>query len=426
METIEYIRINIALEMTCFVLTAALLLSMLLSKQSKTRQARLLLCMLAVQCAVLASDAVAWLFAGRARPAVVISNFVLYVFANMQALFSTLYVYTYVSNRYPDASKKLVHGMIVIACIAIGLSIATQFTGWLYSFDENNLFVYGSWNGVYQFYAIAVHLANIAFLLWYRKHLDGRDMRVLLLFLLLPIIGMIMEALLVYFMVVYILESVALVVLYVSLQVQQEIEAAEKEASLKASVMLSQIQPHFIYNTLGAIDRLCYESPDDAHNAIITFSKYLRSNMDSLTQKELIPFAKELEHTMQYLRLEQYRFEERVQLEMDIKTEHFSLPVLTLQPIVENAVRYGITKQASGGTLRIATEETDACYRITVADDGVGFDPDVLPQDGRSHMGIVNVRSRLAAMCGGRLLIHSTPGEGTTAIIEIPRAEGKR
>ncbi len=201
----------------------------------------------------------------------------------------------------------------------------------------------------------------------------------------------------------------------------QTVEQQKNELSdARISIMLGQIQPHFLYNSLSAISRLCTGNPD-AKKALITFSEYLRGNMDSLAQKDLILFEKELEHTQQYLELEGLRFEERLQVVYDIPMKDFMLPTLTLQPIVENAVRYGVLKKHSGGIVTIRTEETEKNILITVIDDGVGFDPNAPMSCDRSHTGISNVRERLAAMCGGTLTITSVPGEGTTALIVIPR-----
>ena len=115
------------------------------------------------------------------------------------------------------------------------------------------------------------------------------------------------------------------------------------------------------------------------------------------------------------------RFEERLNIVYDINTVDFSLPTLTLQPIVENAVRYGVTKKEEGGTVIISTTENDREYIITVSDDGVGFDVNVVKDDGRTHIGIQNVRDRLKRMCNGTLEIESQFNIGTVATITIPK-----
>ena len=103
---------------------------------------------------------------------------------------------------------------------------------------------------------------------------------------------------------------------------------------------------------------------------------------------------------------------------------HFRLPPLTLQPLVENAVRHGVTKKKGGGTVTISTRETASTYLVTVHDTGNGFDPEHYTDDGKVHIGIRNVRERLERMVGGTLTIESTPETGTTATILIPKKEG--
>jgi len=190
----------------------------------------------------------------------------------------------------------------------------------------------------------------------------------------------------------------------------------------KISTMLSQIQPHFMYNTLAVIKHLCETDPQTAKETIIEFSNYLRGNIDSLSQVELIPFDKELTHTETYLKIEKKRFDDMLNINYDIKVRDFYLPALTLQPIVENAVRYGVTKKDDGGTVNISTEETDYNFLITITDDGVGFDmQNQYTQNDRRHIGIENVRNRIFSMCGGTINIQSKPGEGTIAVISIPK-----
>jgi sensor histidine kinase YesM len=204
-----------------------------------------------------------------------------------------------------------------------------------------------------------------------------------------------------------------------------EKRAMEHElAQSKISTMISQIQPHFMYNTLAVIKHLCDTDPQTAKETIIEFSNYLRGNLDSLSQIELIPFDKELAHTETYLKIEKKRFDDMLNINYDIKVRDFCLPALTLQPIVENAVRYGVTKKEDGGTVTISTEETDNAFIIAVTDDGVGFDTqNQQTQNGRRHIGIENVRNRIFSMCGGTIDIQSKPGEGTKAVISIPKRE---
>lgn len=193
-------------------------------------------------------------------------------------------------------------------------------------------------------------------------------------------------------------------------------------AEQRIQIMMTQIKPHFLYNSLGAIEALCDSDPKAAKEATVKFSRYLRGNMDSISTEGLIDFEKELEHTKLYLELEQLRFEDALEVRYDISCTDFKTPVLTLEPLVENAVRHGVRKNEDGvGFVAVSTREYADRYEITVTDNGPGFDVDAVPDDGESHIGIENVRNRLKAVCGGELRISSVPGQGTTATIIIPK-----
>ena len=186
--------------------------------------------------------------------------------------------------------------------------------------------------------------------------------------------------------------------------------------------MLSQIKPHFLHNALTLIIDLCDTAPQKAKAATVEFSRYLRGNMESIDRTGPISFEKELEHTKLYLNIEQMRFAGDLQVRYDIACTGFSLPALTVEPLAENAVRHGVREKPDGrGTVVIATRETPDGYEITVTDDGPGFDPDRLPEDGQMHVGIANVRERLRQIVDGSLEYRSAPGEGTAAIIRIPK-----
>ncbi|MEG0898076.1 MAG: histidine kinase, partial [Ruthenibacterium sp.] len=202
----------------------------------------------------------------------------------------------------------------------------------------------------------------------------------------------------------------------------------EKEQQLlqnRISILLSQIQPHFLYNTLTVICGLCDENPKEAKKVTAEFADYLRHNLDTLNQRAPVPFEDELQHTRVYLGIEQKRFEEKLRILYDIETTDFRIPALTMQPLVENAIKHGVLKRKNGGTITIATRKHSSCYEIIITDDGVGFDPSVPPAGPDTHIGIQNVRDRLYSMCGGTLAIESEIGKGTAATIKIPKGDTK-
>lgn len=200
-------------------------------------------------------------------------------------------------------------------------------------------------------------------------------------------------------------------------------ERAEKEAyEAKVAVMTSQIQPHFMYNALTSIAMMCQINPETAQEATITFAEYLRGNMDSLKQTGPVSFEVELEHLKKYLYIEKLRFGKKLNVEYDIQATDFRIPMLSVQPLVENAVKHGVGMKKQGGTVTISTRETETVYQVIISDDGVGFDPEAPREDdGRTHIGMENVRNRLKDMCGGTVDIESTVGAGTTATITLPK-----
>lgn len=207
-------------------------------------------------------------------------------------------------------------------------------------------------------------------------------------------------------------------------QYQEKLRYRQMEKELyeaRVSVMVSQIQPHFLYNSLTSIAMMCTKNPQKAKEATINFADYLRGNMNSLKETRPVPFTSELEHLKKYLMLEQLRFGDMLKIDYHIETVDFRLPLLTVQPLVENAVKHGVGMKENGGTVTISTLQQEDCFKIIISDNGVGFDTDKTKSDGAKHVGIQNVRQRLKDMCGGRIEINSEPGKGTTAVIIIPK-----
>ena len=209
------------------------------------------------------------------------------------------------------------------------------------------------------------------------------------------------------------------------LELQRSRLEAEKnlvEAELKESrisIMLSQIQPHFIYNTLGTIERMCLKDPQKAFDLVRNFSLYLRGNFSELDSVTPIRFADEIKHVEYYVNIEKVRFPD-MSIEYDVEATEFVLPALSVQPLVENAIKHGLMRIETGGTVKIHSYETPTHFCVEVTDDGVGFDTDA-PIDEKKHVGLRNIRGRLSAMVDGELILESKPGVGTKAIIMIPK-----
>ena len=206
---------------------------------------------------------------------------------------------------------------------------------------------------------------------------------------------------------------------------QTLIRANRQEMELERSrtaVMRSQIQPHFLFNSLTAIAMLCEKDPVLAKKTAITFADYYRGNLRAIDRTEPIPFQQELEHLNMYLFIQKQRFGDDLNVVFDIETTDFLIPALSIQPLVENAVKHGIGGREDGGTVTITVRELSDSFKIIISDDGVGFDPHSIDNRERQHIGLENVKNRLLLMCDATLSINSVLGKGTAITISLPKA----
>ena len=159
-----------------------------------------------------------------------------------------------------------------------------------------------------------------------------------------------------------------------------------------------------------------------ASEGISEFSQYLRHNIDSLSATGPVPFEEELEHVKHYVSLQQLRFGDALDVRYDLGCTDFKLPTLTLQPLVENAIRYGVRKSETGeGTVLVRTAEFADRYEVDIIDNGPGIVPDTLPDDCLSPAKLNNVRERLQRECEGQLNVVSAPGKGTRVTMILPK-----
>ena len=219
--------------------------------------------------------------------------------------------------------------------------------------------------------------------------------------------------------------SVSCVFYYIWLHLQFVREHEEDmKAQQRIQIMMSQIQPHFLYNTLSTIQVLCHTNPEKAADITEDFGAYLRENLSSMSEPGLIPFWKELKHTKTYVEIEKTRFD-NITVTYDIQDRDFSLPPLTLQPLVENAIRHGV-RIRDKGIIEVTARKIEGFHEILIRDNGKGFDVQTLEDVDESHIGIRNVRDRVERLCGGTVTIDSRINEGTLVIIRLPVMENKK
>lgn len=199
----------------------------------------------------------------------------------------------------------------------------------------------------------------------------------------------------------------------VSRYLAQEEEAARQQARLAVLKM----RPHFIHNTLTSIYYLCATDPKAAQQTILDFSRYLQNNFNAIVEEDSVPFTEELEHTRAYLAVEEACHRDQLLVEFDTPVTLFRIPPLTLQPIVENAVKHGLDPDFAPLRVTVSTRATETGVEVSVADNGCGY---TMPRDGKTGFALDNIRERLKAQCDGTLEIESRNGDGTLVTISIP------
>ncbi len=295
--------------------------------------------------------------------------------------------------------------VMVVLCVLTGLSIAVEafhhLTGAI-SVSPDYVVVGAPWPG---FYLVMIFVLPTVFLIALfrrRKKLSRMQRFIFTISFLTPAYT----------------HSVLVALLLLSDLVRRYQEQKEEAERQRTRVAVLQMRPHFIHNTLVSVYYLCARDPQKAQEVIKDFSRYLQSNFDAIVEEGTIPFEKELEHTSAYLAVEQARFEGQLFVTFDTACTDFFLPPLTLQPIVENAVKHGLDPNLEPLHIFISTERMEDCVQITVEDNGPGYDP---PADSDPRATLENIRERLRSMCGGTLEIARHDAGGTRVKIFVPQ-----
>ena len=213
-----------------------------------------------------------------------------------------------------------------------------------------------------------------------------------------------------------------LLIVFFGYQMNVENELLRKQAELsenKMVVLMDQIHPHFIYNSLQQIALLCDDEPEKVKPAIYSFSGYLRKNLESLTNTGMIPFMQEMEHVDMFISLAQILPSRHFRVEKNLEVTDFRIPALTVQPLIENAIKYGLSMSTEGEKILIETKEEKGYYVIRVVDDGHGASTELPEQKKKKSVGTENVKTRLKVLCNGTLSVNKLE-VGTEAVIKIP------
>lgn len=338
-----------------------------------------------------------------------------------------LYVDTMISRK---SQKKPMIRIVpfVIVAIMIVLWITSLQHGLIFRITEDGTMIHGRFFWITELVGCGIAVFDLARVLVNQLlgKLDTPTAKGIYIFIMLPLAALLVMELIGSPAILLAAITISYLTMYISIHVRREQAMLEREADnekMQTELIMSQIQPHFIYNSLTTIKYLCNSNPHLADEAITKFTKYLRRNLDTVSNYELVRFKDELEHTKTYLWLEQLRFGKNLNVVYSIDNEQFMIPPLSVQPIVENAVKHGVTKKIGGGTVTIAVRETEHSYRIVISDDGVGFNQKKMIETKRAHVGIEDVRKRIAQINGSTLKVNSEEGVGTSVVYEIIKDE---
>ena len=300
------------------------------------------------------------------------------------------------------------------------LHLVGQYTDTFYYIAPDHLYVRGKLFPLLIAPLAAIMLFTIGALIKKRKKLTKR-IYVALLVYLLPTAALILlymfasvDIMISFWMV---LSAQTMFGLILADSMEKHMRHQREIARQRADIMVLQMRPHFIYNTMMTIYYLCKQDADKAQQVTLDFTEYLRKNFTAIASESTVPFAEELKHTQAYLAVEQAQHENNLLVQFDTPHTRFRVPPLTLQPLVENAVKHGMDPDGDPLHIFVKTRLTNSHSVIIVENDGPDFNP---INDNEPHIALNNIRQCLQMMCGGELNIAPRDGSGTVVTVTIP------
>lgn len=412
---------NIALDLFGIVILTIIFSSCLGEKIKNETRSPVFLVLISLVIGALIVDAAAHSCSG--LPQYNILHLILTSFANLVSKIITVLFMYYLLKNCLGEGRFLIPTVVIFsflaACTMASYILNIKY-GFIFTINSKGYYSAGDFSLMANIFTLSAAVFIVIRTLLARS-ISLKKRFFLLTYPIFPLTGLIVDYIYVGWSSVYLGMTVSVVLMYTNIYLLKREVIAEQ----KTALMVSQINPHFMYNTLTTVAFLCDEDPERAKALTIEFSSFLRQNLNVMSDNKPIPFEQELRHVGCYLKIEKARFNERVKVVYNIQTKDFMLPALTVQPLVENAIKHGITKKREGGTVKITTYKTEKDYVIEIKDDGVGFNTEALPDNGRKHIGLENVESRLKQMCGGTLTVKSLEGVGTRVVVSIPQKRAK-
>ncbi|MBR4394613.1 MAG: histidine kinase [Oscillospiraceae bacterium] len=337
-------------------------------------------------------------------------------------VFCCSYIITYLQDVHQTVSWHVFYAAISVSCISILMWIGTAVHPYIYDFAlKKYVSIKMFWLGSIP--ALIVELMVFWLLLRYRKALGNPTTFWFSFLIFFPWTANAIE----YFYPGLNMRSpflmISLLIIYVIIHVELDRKVQEQERIIlqeRLKLTIERIKPHYIYNVLSSIYYLCDSDPQKAQSAIGQFSDFLRSTFSVLDRNENVSFEWELDLVRNYIGLEQMRFSKPFLVSYQVEATSFSVPPLSLQVIVENAIKHGLKNKDQIGEILIKSTERKEDFCIQVKDNGSGFDVEKTFHD-QKNTALSNVRDRLAIQCGGTMVITSIPGNGTAVELHIPK-----
>lgn len=311
---------------------------------------------------------------------------------------------------------------VVAALLAVYylIFIVGQFTDLVYRVTPDNQYIRGPLFALWISPLVVILILNIAGVIRRRNKLSKRYFIALLVYLLPMTVTLFFHLFFeaeVYVVLCMALFALIMFGLILADNMDRFMRQQREIANQRAGLMVLQMRPHFIYNTMMGIYYLCDQDAQKAKQVTLDFTTYLRKNFTAIASEDTVPFTAELEHTRAYLAVEQAQFEDDLIVNFDTPHTMFRVPPLTLQPIVENAVKHGLSTTKEPLHISVVTRKTDNAIEIIVEDNGAGYAP---ADDNEPHIALSNIRRRLDMMCKGKLEITPREGGGTSVKVTIP------
>ena len=317
----------------------------------------------------------------------------------------------------------LFSAMTALLCVYFAFLIVAQFTDVFYYVTEDNRFFYDPLYKLSLVPLVLIMLLNIVGVIIRRKKLSNKHLVALLVYLIPMSAAIIIHMFInVELFVVFGMALFAIIMfgLILSDNMDQYMRQQQEIAHQRAGIMVLQMRPHFIYNTMMTIYYLCKQDTHKAQQVTLDFTNYLRKNFSAIASKDTIPFTDELKHTQAYLAVEQAQHEDNLFMEFDTPHTRFRVPPLTLQPLVENAIKHGMKLEGEPLHIYVKTRKTSSGSKIIVENDGPDYKP---ADDNEPHIALKNIRERLEMMCKGKMVMLPRTGRGTVVKVMIPASD---